>query len=169
MYQIAVFIHLLAAIVWVGGTLFLVMVLVPLTRSGTLGPPNVAAPLLGHVARRFRTIGWASIAVLVITGLFLMFDRGITLSQLLAEGSGFIEKLRTKIGFVFIVLVLSAFHDFVLGPRVSRLMEELRAPGPPPANVAKLRRSLVMIARVNLLLILIIIALAVSLTRGSPF
>lgn len=77
--------------------------------------------------------------------------------------------MQAKVGLFLVVLLLSLFHDFVLGPRVSDQLEQARDSGPPPPSLRRSRRLLVSIARVNLLLILLVLALAVTLTRGSPF
>jgi putative copper export protein len=60
--QLRLFLHVVAATVWVGGQ-FTLAGLVPTVR--TLGPD---APKL--VARRFNRIAWPAFAVLVLTGLW---------------------------------------------------------------------------------------------------
>ena len=72
-------------------------------------------------------------------------------------------------GLFLVVLLLRLLHDFVLGPRVSDQLEPGRESGPPPPSRQRSRRLLVSIARVNRLLILLVLAVAVTLTRGSPF
>jgi uncharacterized membrane protein len=49
LYQIMVFIHLLSAVTWVGGMLFLVMVMVPLARC-SIEPPSLGTRILGQLA-----------------------------------------------------------------------------------------------------------------------
>lgn len=168
MYQLAVFIHILAAIIWVGGTLFLVMVMVPLTRQGAIGSPPEAARLLGAVARKFRRVAWGSIVALVITGLFIGTEHwGVTPSSFFTGEGWFLKLLQAKVGVVAIIIVLSLVHDFILGPRLTRLMEGSHGP-PSPAALAG-RRRLVMVARINVTLILVAVILAVFMTRGNPF
>jgi|TARA_B100000315_G_scaffold229589_1_gene239302 uncharacterized membrane protein len=168
LYQAAVFIHLVSAVTWVGGSLFLVLVLVPVMRTG-VESPSQGARLLGHIARRFRTVAWASIILLVGTGLFVATDHWrVTPSDFFGGSGWFIDVLRAKVGLVFAIIVLSFFHDFVLGPRVTRRLEDLRGSGAPPAQILTARRTLVWIARANLLMILTVVALAVTLGRGSP-
>ena len=170
-YQIAVLIHILAAITWLGGSLFLVMVMVPLTRQTIEGaPPGFSIRLLREAAIKFRNVAWASIVLLVITGLFIATDHfDVSVSDLFDDDSRFISILRTKIGFVALILILSLLHDFILGPRLTRQIEELDSPASPPDSVRSARVRLVWIARVNLVLLLVVLGLAVTLTRGNPF
>ena len=115
-YQIAVFLHLLAAFTWIGGTLFLIMVLVPLTRQGD-GPPGATAQLLEQAARKFRPVAWSAILVLVVSGLFIATDHFDTsVKEFFEADTRFVKVLQMKVGMVIIVVALSAVHDFVLGP-----------------------------------------------------
>ena len=92
-YQAAVFIHLLAAMTWIGGTLFLVMVMVPLSR-GAIEPPALGIRILTRAARRFRTVAWASIILLVMTGAFIATDQWrITLDVFFAGDNHFVKVL----------------------------------------------------------------------------
>jgi uncharacterized membrane protein len=168
LYQIAVFVHILAAITWVGGTLFLVMVMVPLTRRQL--EPSLGARLLGQTGRRFRPVAWTSIILLALTGLYIAADHwGIGVKEFFGGDGWFIRVLQAKVGLFIAIIALSAIHDFVLGPRVTRQLEALSQTGHPPPSLQRARRTLVWLARVSLLLVLVVLALAVTLIRGSPF
>lgn len=168
-YQIAVFIHIIASITWLGGMLFLVMVMVPLTRR-EIDSPAEAARLLGQVGRKFRPVAWASIVLLVATGLYIATDQWrVSASDFFNGETYFLKVLQAKVGVVLIVIGLSIIHDFILGPRVTRQLEALRQGGAPSATLRKSRRMLLILARVNMLLVLVILGLAVTLTRGSVF
>ncbi len=168
-YKAAVFIHLLAANTWIGGTLFLVMVLVPLSRR-SIQPPALGIRILVQAARRFRTVAWASILLLVITGGFIAMEHWrITPTRFFTGGDRFVEVLQVKAGLVALIIVLSAVHDFVLGPRISNALERAREDGGEPSRgLIRGRLGLVWLARFNLLLVLIIVALAITMTRGFP-
>jgi putative copper export protein len=64
--DIRLYLHVLAAAVWVGGQLTLAG-LVPALRAISSDAPRA-------VARRFNRIAWPAFAVLVITGLWNLFD-----------------------------------------------------------------------------------------------
>ena len=55
MYQVVVFIHVISAIAWVGGMLFLAMVMVPLGRRN----PDVGFGAVRLAANKFVRIAWA--------------------------------------------------------------------------------------------------------------
>lgn len=160
MYQLVVLAHLLAAMTWVGGLLFIALVVAPATRQL---PASERARLFGMVGRRFRVLGWSALAVLAATGLVLAGYRGVY--DRLAAGTfpegAFDALLLAKAGVVAVMLVVSALHDFWLGPASARLL------GRPPA--ARLRRQASWLARLTALLALVIVALAVALTRGLPW
>ncbi len=168
MYQWIVFVHIIAAIVWVGGMLFLPLVLVPIVRREE---PQTRAALMSSVGYRFRTVGWIAIGVLLVTGVWNLRNRHIswetTFSADLFSGAwGHI--LGAKLGLVAVLLLLSVFHDFILGPRSTRLAQQRDAAGT-PQRAERLRRQASWIGRVNAMLALAIIFFAVALVRGLPW
>jgi putative copper export protein len=165
-----VFVHVLSAAIYVGGTIFLAAVLVPLTRQTPQAP--VAARLLRSAARRFSRISWVMLAILVLSGVGLLERNGL-LTDGLTSGSFWSSEigavLAVKAGAVGALLGLSYVHDFVLGPRLAQALEAMApAGGRPPPGFAAQRRRLVWLARFNLLLALGVIALGVMLFRGVP-
>ncbi len=175
MYQAAVFIHLASAIIWIGGSLFLALALIPVMRrfAPTPGRPPPAAglppDLLGSIARRFRVISWICIALLVATGLYILPTRyGIGFSEFFSLGGHFVGTLQVKVALVVVVIWLSAMHDFIIGPYVNRLIDEMQAGAEPSHRLPLLRKCVVWIARVNVFLTICIVAVAVTMTRGVP-
>jgi copper resistance protein D len=189
-YQLSVFLHILSAIVWIGGMLFLALVVVPVTRG--LAPAERAA-LFGAIGRRFRTVGSACIATLLVTGSVNTAYRGVTMENLFTAelwGSPFGTTLALKLGVVAIMLGLSVYHDFVIGPRSVRALEQATtpgsggatsSPGDPAISVARdivrpelmrearrLRRHASVVGRLEAILALIVLALAIMLVRGVP-
>jgi putative copper export protein len=137
------FVHLLAVVTWVGGILFIVLVLVPTTRR--LQDPALHTRLVQDTGRRFRTVGWIALGLIVATGLGNLALR----PELL-----WAPRFHVKAVLVVLALLLGGLHDFVLGPRAGR-------PGAAPS--ARVRASWV--ARVNVLVALTILALGLGL-RG---
>ncbi|APE31824.1 hypothetical protein BOX17_13200 [Halomonas aestuarii] len=69
--SLAISLHLLAAVVWVGGMFFAWMILRPV--AGQLLEPPQRLTLWYHVFKRFFPWVWASMAVLLATGLWMLF------------------------------------------------------------------------------------------------
>ena len=68
-----------------------------------------------------------------------------------------------------LIIVLSAIHGFVPGPRIAGALERARSGGGEPSRgLVRGRLGLVWLARFNLLLVLAIVALAIVMTRGFP-
>jgi copper resistance protein D len=76
LYYVNVTIHVLAAMLWLGGMFFLGIVGAPVLRS--VEPPPLRQRLFQELGSRFRRIGWLAIAVLVTTGVFNLYFRGFT-------------------------------------------------------------------------------------------
>jgi uncharacterized membrane protein len=70
--SIANALHLLAAVLWVGGMFFAYMALRP--AAGGLDPA-IKGPLWEHALRRFFPWVWVSILILLATGYWMLFDR----------------------------------------------------------------------------------------------
>lgn len=70
-FTIALWLHLLAAVIWVGGMLFLVAVLRPIimgAKKESCSPAHGRAELINNIHSRFRTLVGIMIGVLIITG-----------------------------------------------------------------------------------------------------
>ena len=68
---LAITLHLLAAIIWVGGMFFAYMALRPV--AGSLLEPPVRLKLWTQVFSRFFPWVWLTVLVLLITGLWMIF------------------------------------------------------------------------------------------------
>ena len=164
-YLFAVWIHLLAAITWIGSMVFLVVVLVPTLREHN--EPKLTSQFMLSAGLRLRFVGWILFALLALTGIAAVSYRGYTLADA-ASGSLFRgfwgHVLGAKILLFVVVLGVSYWHDFRLGPKASQ--HALSAPGSQEST--RLRRRASWCGRVILLLALAIVALGVVLVRGWP-
>lgn len=159
LYPYLVVLHVLAAIVWVGGVVFIGAVAMPVT--GGMGRAGREA--LRAVARRFRPIGWTALAILVATGSVFLYRWGATW-ETLADLSFFeaphARLLGYKLVFVGVMLVVSFVHDFIVGPRASRCE-------PNTERARNLRRAAAVLGALTGGLVLAIAILAVFVAR--PF
>ncbi len=99
--------HIMAAVVAVGGTVFVVFYLRPQAMA-VLEPPQVGA-LMGAIAMRFRWAAWTAVVVFVVTGLYLATEvRGITTVDALFDTSfGRTLFLKSLLALVLIAGVLA--------------------------------------------------------------
>ena len=164
LYQTAVFIHVLSAVAWVGGMLFLVMVLVPLSRRETKAG-GAAGELLRQSTQKFLPVAWLAMALLAATGIYIGWDHwGVRPGNFFSTDGHFFRTLQIKTGLFLVVIALSLVHDFLLGPRVLTRLES--APIPDGSTPGKGARVLLLtLARINLLAVLVILVLAVLLIR----
>lgn len=161
-YFLTVSVHLLAALVWLGGMLFLAAVGAPVLRQ--VEPPDLRARLFHRLGERFRTLGWWAIGVLVLTGAGNLHFRGVLEPAVLGSAdfwtSPFGRALTWKLAGVAAMIVVSAVHDFWLGPAA-------RAAGSGSARAETMRRWAARLARVNALLGVVVVLAAVRLARGG--
>lgn len=124
---IVLWIHILAAISWVGGMIFVAFILGPYVRRAF--PPAERAPLMAAVGTRFSYLGWSAIFTLVSTGIYNAARFLGSWDALFGTTSG--RVLLVKIGLVAVMIGLSIAHDFFLGPRQRDLGQHLRQTSAP--------------------------------------
>ncbi len=161
MLPILVLIHVIAAITWLGGMLFLAMVMVPLARRDA----GVGFGVLRSAAEKFVPIAWAAKIVLAGSGAYLAWTYwGVRPDTFFTGDAHFIDYLQRKTGLFVIVIVLSLAHDFWLGPRMMDRLDAARSSGSPlPRGPGRL--FVQWAARINLVLVIWIVAFAVWMTR----
>ena len=103
-------IHLVAAITWIGGLLFLWMVLRPVLSR--LPVQAQGQETLHRVEERFKTVRWISLIALVVTGFFNILREGGA-ARLETNWGGV---LLIKLLFVDIVVGLTWVNDYLIGP-----------------------------------------------------
>lgn len=153
-----VWIHLIAAVGWIGGTIFLSLVLAPSYRAMASTPD--AGALFRTSAKRFRLVVWGAVAILLLTGPLLVLSHGWPLF----EPSRWPSPLGIKLSLVAALLLMTLAHDLVLGPRV-RAIQAL----PPDRRTASDQTILIAatwLPRAALVLSLAVLFVAVMLARS---
>ena len=161
MYQFLVFLHIIAAVTWLGGMLFLLMVMIPLTRRNEA----VGFGVLRSAAEKFVPIAWAAKVVLAGSGAYLAWAYWNVRPETFFTGdTHLLQYLQMKTGLFIIVVALSLAHDFWLGPRMMDRLDAARSSGSPlPTGPGRL--FVQWAARINLVLVVWIVAFAVWMTR----
>lgn len=161
LYFTSVTVHVLAAMLWLGGMFFLGVVGAPVLRN--IEPPELRQRLFYSLGLRFRSVGWWAIAALLVTGTvnlhfrgWLAWDGVLGSRAFWATGTG--HALAWKLGTVSLMIAVSAVHDFVLGPRSGKA-----APGSPEALALRTRAAWA--ARINALAGVVLVIAAVRLAR----
>lgn len=161
-HVLSVSVHLLAALLWLGGMFFLAVVGAPVLRE--VEPASLRARLFQRLGERFRSVGWWSIVVLVITGVANLHFRGVLDAGVLGSpdfwSAPFGRALAWKLAAVTAMIVVSAVHDFWLGPAAE-------AAGRGDARAETMRRWASWLARLNALLGIVVVLAAVRLARGG--
>ena len=113
---VVIWLHILAAVTWIGGMIFFSLVLVPVLKGDGMFAQRIV--LFRAIAHRFRIVVWGSVAVLLGTGSLLLGQWNMTLGEVANWPRIFFVKL----SLVLILLLVTLLHDWVIGPRVVRIM-----------------------------------------------
>ncbi|MBX3313965.1 MAG: hypothetical protein KF906_06575 [Actinobacteria bacterium] len=108
------FLHVTAAMVWVGGQLLLSGVVIPALRANT--EPELRARLVRATASRFTVLATAVVLpILAATGIALAWHRGVTMQTFSRPGYGHL--LGIKISLAVLSVVLAAVHGVLTATR----------------------------------------------------
>lgn len=151
--------HVVAAIVWMGGMIFTSWVLQPVMR-GSLSAP-IRMPLYHEMGKKFKTISLVCLAVLGLTGLQKMWP------MIWLEPAAFLSPygkiLCVKLVLVGFILVLSYLHSWRWGPRLTLLKDKPDSP-----EFQNLVKKLFFWGRLNLALSFVVVFCA-ALLHINPF
>ncbi len=157
---VILWLHLLAAFVWVGGLCFQLLVLPPTLAHAANLRERLRLGL--SMEAHFRFIVWPAVAVVLLTGLFNVMN--VLYLTTLAGGSMpsvFVRVLSLKLGCVVLMVILQAVAHLVLRPKRIALLREL----PPEATTVPL--ALARLQRVSTTLHILIVVLAAAAVLGG--
>ncbi len=154
LYLISVFLHVLSIMLWFGGLVFISVILRP-----TIIRYQNYVQIISDVGRKFSRLSWVVLFPLILsTGLFNSYIRTGEINPVLWIGKGRTEHLvLVKLIIFLMVLVISALHDFVFGPRAS---EEAKR------GISKSRKIAGILGRINFILGILLISTGISIVRG---
>jgi len=162
-YHLSLLIHITTAMFWLGGMLFFVAVIIPISRKKMY--EKFRSSLINQIGTRFSRMSWGAFGLLLITGITNLLTKGFSLSDLVTAQfwkSGYGSTLHTKLHFFILMLILSAVHDFYIGPKATELMEQQ----PGTSKTQKYRKTAGWLGRINLVLGFVIVFYAIKLSRG---
>jgi uncharacterized membrane protein len=156
-WQILVrWLHMMAAIFWVGGQLFLVTVALPVFHRQLA--PNERSRLTGQLGRRFAWLSAGVLVVLVVTGMVSAALHGV--SARILRDSAWGQVLVAKAILVLAVVVVTVVHSGYYGRTLEALAAAPVDHGKAALRRRQLQRQSVRLSAVNLLLNLGVVALA---------
>ncbi|MDE0681283.1 MAG: CopD family protein [Candidatus Poribacteria bacterium] len=157
-------IHVIAAVVWVGGNLILAMVIVPHFRQNL--PPVERIKLLTQIGKRFEPVVWGCIGVLFFTGIVnIFFSIDITSPSPISDA--FMRTLLIKIGLFFVLIILTVLHSMIFAPRLAAAIEDLDPTLEElPPEIKPLRSQLSIVSSLMGVVSLLILLAAVALRMG---
>jgi uncharacterized membrane protein len=138
-------IHLAAAIVLIGGLVFSQFVLAPAARDATTD--SRSREVVRLAGRRFRTVAWISLIILILTGSYQMLNE---------SGSVRIETfwgvvLMLKLFLFAIVFGLLLIHDFIIDPYAPPSQDTSPSSPPVPARANTLQKTVIVMTLAVLL------------------
>ncbi len=157
-------IHVIAAVVWVGGNLILAMVIVPHFRQSL--PPVERIKLLMQIGKRFEPVVWGCIGVLFFTGIVnIFFSVDITSPSPISDA--FMRTLLIKIGLFFVLIILTVLHSMIFAPRLAAAIEDLDPTLEElPPEIKPLRSQMSIVSSLMGVVSLLILLAAVALRMG---
>lgn len=109
-YYISVWLHILGATFWIGGMLFLPLVLLPSIKNN-----KERMQLLVVTGLKFRLYGYIVLAMMFVTGLLNMRFKGIDFSWRFFNETQYGRLITIKVILFFSLVLISATHDIIAG------------------------------------------------------
>ncbi len=161
---IAYWLHMLATVIWIGGLAAVAIFVLPAARKAL--PPAEFSALFSHLQARLQQVGWFSLALLAVTGMFQMsaspFYEGF-----FAITNPWAMAILVKHLVIGLMIVVGAYMTWGLLPALRRTAL-LRAAGRSvdEAWIASLERQETWLLRLNLALSVVVLALT-ALARAA--
>lgn len=155
LYEMSVFLHIVFAAFWIGGMLFLPLVLFPSIKDETN-----KLHLIYKTGIKFRFYGWIVLTGLIITGSFNMYVKGFWNIEFLIHND-FGKLLGIKLLSFAMMLLIAGIHDFYIGNKAIERIQQI--------NDSKFKYIARWSGRINLILSLLIAFLGVAISRGGIF
>ncbi|QLH03655.1 copper-binding protein [Nitrosopumilus cobalaminigenes] len=157
---IITWIHLVAAAIWVGGSLFIGIVFSPLLKTMTSSIEE-RMQIMIRVGKRFNKIAVPSLIILMVTGLY-------TSHALLSKPDLLVSTSYGTFLIIKIVLVIALIVTYAIHVRVIRkdVEEKIMSNQMPEPEIQKLRKKIIILGEITVVLSIAILFFASLLDAG---
>jgi uncharacterized membrane protein len=157
---IITWIHLVAAAIWVGGSLFLGVVLAPILKKMSI-PLEERLQIMIKVGRRFNKIAVPSLIILIATGLYSSHQLLSNPNILLATSYGSYLVIK-------IILVIALIITFTIHVRIIRkdVEDKIMSKQMPEQQIQKLRKKIIILGEITVVISVTILFFAALLDAG---
>lgn len=152
--------HLVSASIWVGGSIFIGIVLAPLLKTISESVEERVRIMI-RVGRKFNKIAIPSLAILIATGLYNSSNILSKPQLLLSTNYGII--LLIKIILVISLIVMFAVHVRMIRTEIEKKIESKNMM---PEIVQKLRSKIIFLGRIMVFVSVAILFMAALLHSG---
>ncbi len=157
---ILTWIHLMAAAIWVGGSLFIGIVFSPILK--TMAPSiEERIQIMIRIGKRFNKIAVPSLIILVVTGLYN--SQMILIKPDLLMETSYGTFLTIKIILVIALIITYAIHVWVIRKDVE---DQLMSKQMPIQQIQKLRKKIIILGEITVVLSVAILFFAALLDAG---
>ena len=157
---ILTWIHLIAAAIWVGGSLFIGIVFSPLLKTMT-NSLEERMQIMIRVGRRFNIVAVPSLIILMVTGLYSSHTLLSKPELLVATSYG--TFLIIKIILVIVLIIIYAIHVRVIRKDIEEKIMSKQMSEP---QIQKLRKKIIILGEITVVLSLAILFFASLLDAG---
>ncbi len=116
-YYISVWLHIIGGTFWIGGLLFVPLVLLP----GIKHHPD-RKKLLTSIGLKFRFYGYTVLGIVFVTGLLSIYFRGVIFSSQSFTETRYGALVTLKIILFVTMMMLSLFHDLLIDKKTGTEM-----------------------------------------------
>ena len=152
--------HLISASIWVGGSLFIGVVLAPLLKTMAESIEERLAIMI-RVGRKFNKIAVPSLGILIASGLYNSYNILNKPDMLFSTNYGII--LTIKIILVIALLVTFAAHTRIIRSEIEKKIETKQMS---QEAVQKLRSKIISLGRIIVFISVAILLMAAMLDAG---
>ena len=149
MRLVVLYLHVVGAVVWIGGLAYQAHVMLPAARRGAVVP-------FADAASRARPVTWTAIGIVVLSGFYNVTQLR-DLARVMESGAGLM--LAAKFILVILAVALTSQRDFA---QITLLKAAVTSGGDP----GKALRTIARLDRTVLVLALVVIYLGLAISRS---
>jgi uncharacterized membrane protein len=139
------FLHLLATIIWIGGIIMILLVILPSAKASLASTPMLNG-FMKEFTKRFTPMANLSIFVLIVTGVFItLYDKNYVGFFDFSNSWSLVVFLKHLV--VVLMVIIHFYRGLILIPKIGRLSSQAYE-----SRIANLRKFSLNLIKINLAL-----------------